>query len=65
MNWNRIAGNWLQFKGKIKEKWAKLTDDDLLLIDGERDRLLGRLQERYGLAKDRAEMQLNEWEKTL
>jgi uncharacterized protein YjbJ (UPF0337 family) len=65
MNWDRIGGSWLQFKGAIKQKWARLTDDDLLLIDGKRERLLGRLQERYGLAKDRAESQLSEWEKTL
>ncbi len=61
MNSDRIAGNWNQFKGKIKEKWGKLTDDDLTYIEGKRDRLLGRIQERYGIAKDEAEKQLKDW----
>jgi len=65
MNWDRVAGNWKQFKGQAKQKWAKLTDDDLAFIDGKRDQLLGRIQERYGIARDRAEQQLGEWEKTL
>lgn len=61
MNEDRIKGNWLQFKGKIKEQWGKLTDDDLDVIAGKRDQLVGKIQERQGLAKD-AEKQLNEWE---
>ena len=48
MDWNRVEGNWKQFKGNIKEKWGKLTDDDLDVIDGRRDQLEGKLQERYG-----------------
>jgi uncharacterized protein YjbJ (UPF0337 family) len=54
MDWNRIEGNWKQFKGKAKEKWGRLTDDDLDVINGRQDQLEGRIQERYGLAKDQA-----------
>jgi len=55
---DRIEGNWMQFKGKVKEQWGKLTDDDLDIIAGKRDQLLGRIQERHGLAKEEAEKQL-------
>src|SRR4051794_33815551 len=48
MDWNRVEGNWKEVKGKVKEKWAKLTDDDLTEINGRRDQLEGRLQARYG-----------------
>jgi len=65
MNWDRVSGNWKQFKGQAKQKWAKLTDDDLTYVDGKREQLLGRVQERYGIAKDEAEKQLSEWEKTI
>ena len=65
MNWDRVAGNWKQMKGKAKEKWAKLTNDDLTYVDGKRDQLVGRIQERYGIQKDIAEKQLKEWESTL
>lgn len=65
MNWDRAAGEWKQLKGKVKQKWAKLTDDDLSCIDGHRDQLLGRLQERYGIAKDQAEKQVKDWEKAI
>ncbi|ETR76375.1 hypothetical protein X566_17765 [Afipia sp. P52-10] len=61
MDWNRIEGNWKQFKGKIKEKWGQLTDDDLDQIAGRRDQLEGRIQERYGIAKDQAEKDINDW----
>ena len=54
MDWNRIEGNWKEFRGQVKEKWGKITDDDLTAIDGKRDQLEGRLQHRYGLAKDQA-----------
>ena len=50
MNWDRVEGNWKQFAGKVKEKWGKLTDDDLQVIDGQQDQLVGRIQERYGIA---------------
>lgn len=65
MNWDQIAGNWKQFKGKVKEKWADLTDDDLTAIEGKRDQLAGKLQERYGFAKERAERELDEFARTL
>ena len=62
MDWDRIEGNWKQAKGKIKEKWGKLTDDDLDMIAGKRDQLEGKIQERYGCARDEAENQVREWE---
>ncbi len=64
MNWDRIAGNWKQAKGKFREKWGKLTDDDLDVIEGKREQLAGRLQSAYGIAKDEAERQINEFEKS-
>jgi uncharacterized protein YjbJ (UPF0337 family) len=63
MNWDQVAGNWNQFKGQIKEKWGKLTDDDLAMIDGKRDQFIGRVQERYGIAKEEAEKQIKDWER--
>jgi uncharacterized protein YjbJ (UPF0337 family) len=65
MNWDSVKGNWKQFKGKVKQKWGKLTDDDLTLAAGKRDELLGRLQERYGYAKDQAERELDDFVRTL
>ena len=62
MNWDRIAGNWKQAKGKMKEQWGKLTDDDLDNIAGKRDQLVGKIQNAYGIGKDEAEKQINEWE---
>ena len=62
MNWDRIEGNWKQAKGKVKEQWGKLTDDQLDVIGGRREQLLGVLQESYGLAKDEAERQVRDWE---
>ena len=64
MNWDRIEGKWKQATGKVKEKWAKLTDDDLQFINGKRDQLVGRIQERYGIAKDDAERQVDEFSRT-
>jgi uncharacterized protein YjbJ (UPF0337 family) len=61
MNWDEAAGKWSQFKGTVKEKWGKLTDDDLTQIDGNRDRLVGKIQERYGIAKEAAEEQVKTW----
>ncbi|MBX9905752.1 MAG: CsbD family protein [Burkholderiales bacterium] len=63
MNRDRIEGNWKQAKGKIKEQWGRLTDDHLNIIDGRRDRLLGQIQESYGIAMDEAESQVQAWEK--
>ena len=62
MNKDEIGGNWKQFKGKAKEKWGKLTDDDMTAIEGKRDQLVGRIQERYGYAKDQAEKEVTDWE---
>ncbi|WP_077967199.1 CsbD family protein [Ensifer adhaerens] len=61
MDWDRVEGNWKQFKGKIKEQWGKLTDDDLDQIAGKRDQLEGKIQERYGLEKDRARQDIDDW----
>ncbi|HEY3442195.1 MAG TPA: CsbD family protein [Paludibaculum sp.] len=63
MNKDTFEGNWKQFKGKIKEEWGKLTDDDLDVINGRREQLVGRLQERYGIARDAAEAQVKDFEK--
>ena len=65
MDWNRIEGNRKQFKGSAKEKWGKLTDDDLQLIEGRREQLEGRLQERYGKAKDQVRQDVDDWLKGL
>jgi uncharacterized protein YjbJ (UPF0337 family) len=65
MNWDQIEGKWKQLKGSVRQKWGKLTDDDLELIAGNRDEFAGRLQERYGIAKDEAERQLAEWQKSV
>ena len=51
MDWNRVEGNWKQMKGKVKEKWGQLTDDDLDAIDGRREQLEGKIQQRYGMAR--------------
>ena len=61
MNWDQVEGNWKEFKGKIRTKWAKFTDDDLDQIAGKKDILIGRLQQRYGLKKDQAERQLDDF----
>jgi uncharacterized protein YjbJ (UPF0337 family) len=61
MNWEQIEGRWNEFKGKIKTKWNKLTDDDLDAMRGKRTELLGRLQQRYGYKKDEAERHIDEW----
>jgi uncharacterized protein YjbJ (UPF0337 family) len=61
MNWDRIEGNWRQLKGKAKQQWGKLTDDDLDYIAGKKDELLGKIQERHGIAKDEAQRQLDDW----
>ncbi len=64
MNWDQVSGNWKQFKGSIKERWGKLTDDDLTVVAGKRDKLAGILQERYGYAKEQAEKELDEFTKS-
>jgi uncharacterized protein YjbJ (UPF0337 family) len=61
MNWDRVEGNWKEFKGQVQQKWGKLTNDDLDVIEGKRTQLSGRLQQRYGVAKDEAERQIDSW----
>ena len=63
MNWDQLQGNWAKAKGKVRQKWGKLTDDDLTLINGKREELAGRLQERYGIEKERAEREIDDWMK--
>jgi uncharacterized protein YjbJ (UPF0337 family) len=65
MNWDTIGGNWKQLTGKVREKWGKLTNDDLDIINGKREQLVGRVQERYGCARDQAEREVKEWEKAM
>jgi uncharacterized protein YjbJ (UPF0337 family) len=65
MNWDQIEGNWKQFKGKAREKWGQLTDDDFDILNGKRDQLVGRIQERYGITRDEATRQADEWARTL
>ena len=62
MNKDTVGGTFRQLKGKIKQQWGKLTDDDLTTISGQRDQLVGRLQERYGYAKEQAEREVKDWE---
>ena len=61
MNNDRVEGKWKQMKGSLKSRWGKLTDDDLDVIEGQKDQLVGRIQERYGIAKDEAQRQVDEW----
>ena len=65
MNWDRIEGNWKQIKGKVKEKWGELTDDQIDVIAGRRDQMVGQLQEQYGISKDEAERQVRDFEGSL
>ena len=65
MNWDQVEGKWKQFKGSAKQQWGHLTDDDLTVIAGNRDKFVGKLQERYGIAKEEAQKQADEWAKAL
>lgn len=65
MNSDQLKGKWKQLKGAAKERWGKLTDDDLEVIDGKHDQLIGRVQERYGIAREVAQKQVEEWNATL
>lgn len=61
MNWDEIKGNWKQFTGEVKAKWGELTDDEITEAEGDRDVLVGKIQERYGIAKEEAERQVDEF----
>jgi uncharacterized protein YjbJ (UPF0337 family) len=61
MNWDRIAGEWKQIGARVKAKWAKLTDDDLTAVGARKDALIGKIQERYGILREEAERQVEEW----
>jgi len=65
MNWDQIEGRWKQFRGSAKVRWAKLTDNDYDVINGRREQLIGKIQERYGIAKEVAEKQVNDWASSL
>ncbi len=64
MNWDQIQGNWKQVAGKVRETWGKITDDDFERIAGQRDQLIGAIQQRYGVAKEEAEKQVRRFEDT-
>jgi uncharacterized protein YjbJ (UPF0337 family) len=61
MNSDQLKGKWKQVKGSVKERWGKLTDDDLNVIDGQSEQLIGTIQERYGIAREAAQKQVDEW----
>jgi len=61
MDWDRVEGNWKQLKGRVKEKWGNLTDDDLDRVSGQREQLEGIIQERYGIEKDQARKAIDTW----
>jgi uncharacterized protein YjbJ (UPF0337 family) len=61
VNWDVIEGNWKQVKGKAKEEWGKLTDQELSEIEGRREKLAGKIQERYGVARAKAEEAIDDW----
>lgn len=61
MNWDQIQGNWKQFKGNAQRQWGKLSGDDLDVVEGNRDALVGKIQERYGRDRDEAEREVNDW----
>jgi uncharacterized protein YjbJ (UPF0337 family) len=63
MNWDTVKGDWKQFRGKVKEAWGKLTDDQLDVIAGKRDQLIGAIQKGYGIARDEAERQVQQFER--
>jgi uncharacterized protein YjbJ (UPF0337 family) len=65
MNEDRIKGQWRQLNGKLKSRWGKLTDDDLQVADGNAEYLAGKLQERYGIARDEAAKQVREFEREM
>ena len=65
MNWDQVEGKWKQMKGSVKQKWGKLTDNELDVIAGNQERLIGKIQERYGVSKEEAAKQIRDWTNTL
>ena len=65
MNWDTLEGNWKQVKGSVREQWGKLTDNDLEQIAGKKDQLVGRIQERYGISREVAQQQADQWARTM
>ena len=64
MNSDQFEGQWKQLKGKVKQRWGKLTDDDLTSLSGKKDELVGRIQQRYGITREQAEKEADEWATT-
>jgi uncharacterized protein YjbJ (UPF0337 family) len=65
MDWNQVEGNWRQLKGSAKAQWGKLTDADLMQIEGRREQLEGKIQERYGYTKERVRKELDDWYRSI
>jgi uncharacterized protein YjbJ (UPF0337 family) len=65
MNWDRVEGNWKKMVGQARQRWGKLTDDDLEVVGGKREELIGRIQERYGKNRDEAEREVDDWSRGL
>lgn len=65
MNWDQMQGRWTELKGQVKSKWGKLTDDDLTMLDGKRETLVGKLVQRYGNTKEQVERELDQWLTTI
>ena len=65
MNWDQIEGKWKQMKGSVRQKWGKLTNDDIDVIAGNQEKLTGKLQERYGISKEEAAKQIRDWSTTV
>jgi uncharacterized protein YjbJ (UPF0337 family) len=65
MDWDRISGNWAHWRGRIRERWGRLTSDELDVVAGRREQLVGRIQSAYGIAQEEADRQLRNWERNL
>ena len=61
MNWDKVEGGWKQFKGRVREQWGRLTNDDVDVIEGRRESLVGKIQERYGISREEADREVREW----
>lgn len=61
MNADELKGKWEQFKGKLREKWSKLNDDDWQQVKGDKEKLVGKIQEKYGIGKEQAEKELHDF----